>query len=40
MIFLMARVTLTIKRMIRLRGRIMTAIWPRTPALFNPKEGS
>jgi hypothetical protein len=36
-IFLMASVTLTIKRMIRLRRRTMTAICARTPAFFSPR---
>ena len=36
-IFLMASVTLTIKRMMRLSSRTMTAICARTPAFFSPR---
>ena len=33
----MARVTLTMKQMMRLRSKVMTAICARTPACFSPR---
>jgi hypothetical protein len=36
-IFLMTSVILTMKRLMRLRSRTMTAIWARTPAFFSPR---